>query len=98
MQETHVALIEPSTPFTLPDMFELTLRTILETREQIALEGRSGAGLLGAEALGLALGLRFLAPPPLLRFLFFFGATDGASPSAGAAAPPACDATALQEE
>lgn len=97
MHEVYVALIEPSTPITLPDMFELTLRTILETREQIALEGGSGTGLAGAEAVGLVLGLGFLAPPPFLRFLFF-AASDGASLLAGAAALPAFDAAAVQED
>ena len=87
MQEAHVAFMLPSTPMMLPDKLDPILRTILETRVHIAWEGRSGMGLAGREALGLAWGLCFLAPLPFLRFLFF-DATDGPPLVAGAGAAP----------
>ena len=93
MQEAHVALMLPSTPIILPDKLEPTLRMILETRVHIAWEGRSGKGLAGGEALGLAWGLCFLASLPFLRFLIF-DAVDGSPLVTGPAALPAGNATA----
>jgi len=100
MQAAPVAFIEPSTPSTLPAIPLVRFCMILAMRAQISHEGTSGAGLAGADALGLArrIRLRFLAPPRLPRLLFC-EATEralgriGNSPSlAGAAPPPAGDA------
>ena len=93
MQAAPVAFTEPSKPSTLPPMPLVTFCMIFEIRKRIAREDGSGAGHAGPDALGRVWGirLRFLAPPPLPRVLFF-EATDGAfgrtSASPKDAAPP----------